>query len=411
MTPEHQYDLLIAGGGLVGATLAIALSGTGLRVALVEAVPFGDAAQPSYDDRSIALAYGSRRIFETLGVWRLIEQQGVTSIDDIHISHFGRFGAARLSAGDAGVEHLGYVAAAQALGAALQQRLRACDHVTFLCPARLTDFRIDEGGVQATLAHPDGSSLALRARLLVGADGGQSQVRTRLGIEAQRADYRQTALIANITPSRPHRHTAYERFTPQGPAALLPIDADRFALVYCLPPEQVPEALALDDAAFAARLHRVFGTRAGRFTRIGARSAYPLTLTRVADPVRPRAVVIGNAAHTLHPVAGQGFNLGLRDAATLAELLARAARDGDDIADAALLARYAAARRHDTHIIRAMTNGLLGLFTNDSAALALVRGLGLVGLDLAAPLKRVLLAHTMGLAGTVPRLARGLALG
>ena len=404
-----DFDIIIIGGGMVGASLAVALAPLPLRVALVEAVPFESGAQPSYDDRSIALAFGSKRIFDRLGVWDRVEARGATPIERIHISDRGRFGFARLTAAEAGVEALGWVVESRALGQALRPALEATPNLTLLVPATMEDIVLGPDRARVDIRQEDGHH-SLTARLVVAADGGRSAARTRLGIAIRSRDYGQSALITNVTPERPHANVAYERFTDTGPLALLPMSDHRCAVVWSAVPEQAEALKAIGDEEFLNRLQERFGGRLGRLQRVGRRAVYPLTRTDVAEIVRERLVLIGNAAHTVHPVAGQGFNLGLRDVAALAEVLSGALRAGEDIGNTALLARYADWRRRDTRTITAFTDALVSVFSNDLGPLALVRNLGLLGVDLLPPAKRALLRLSMGLSGRLPRLARGLSL-
>lgn len=404
-----NYDILIVGGGMVGASLAIALKDLPLRVGLVEAVEFGAAAQPSYDDRTLALSFGSKRIFQTLGVWDRLEARGATPIHRIHISDRGHFGFTRLNRDDAGVEALGWVVENRALGQALKSVLNEARNLTVLCPATMESIEFDDAAARVAVRRGDRVE-TFGARLVVAADGGRSTLRDQAGIAAKRTEYGQTALVTNVTTEKPHANVAYERFTDSGPLALLPMGDGRCAVVWSLPPDKVEPLLALDDATFLAALQERFGMRLGRLLRVGKRGAYPLAHTEVAEHVRPRLVLIGNAAHTVHPVAGQGFNLGLRDVAVLAEELSDALRAGDDPGALAVLQRYAARRRRDVFAISAFTNSLVRVFSNDSGPLSVVRNLGLVAVDLLPPARRALLRLSMGLAGRLPRLARGLPL-
>ncbi|MFP5505456.1 MAG: 2-octaprenyl-6-methoxyphenyl hydroxylase [Gammaproteobacteria bacterium] len=406
MAADATYDLLIGGGGLVGASLACALSGRGLRIGLIEAVPYGEPGQPSYDDRAIALAAGTQRIFAGMGLWPALAAR-VTPIHRIHVSDRGRFGFARLDRAEEGVPALGYVALGRDLGSVLNARLVECDDVELIAPARVTgvEFAADAAQVRVVT---DGGERTLNTRLMVAADGAQSTLRELLEIPTATWEYGQTAVIANLTPQRPHDHVAYERFTDSGPLALLPMSEGRCALVWTLRDDQVDAVMSLDDAAFLARLQARFGRRLGKLLRVGKRTAYPLRLVRARESVRPRLALIGNAAHTLHPIAGQGFNLGLRDVAALAEVLLDARRDGRDLGDVAVLARYADWRQGDHRRVIAFTDGLTRIFTSPLPPLAFARDLGMLALDLCPPAKRLFARLTMGKAGRLPRLARGL---
>lgn len=404
-----DFDILIIGGGMVGASLGVALGGLPLSVGLIEAVEFESNAQPSYDDRTVALSYGSRRILESLKVWERLGAGGATAIKRIHISDRGRFGFTRLDASEAGVAALGYVLENRSLGQALKPVLAETGNLTFICPATVEDIAINGDAANVTFRR-DGNVKTLSARLVVAADGGASPVRNKVGIEARQSAYRQTALVTNVTPELPHRNVAYERFTENGPLAFLPMSENRCAVVWSQLPEEVAALMAQDDAQFLEALQARFGNRLGRFLKVGKRSAYPLSLTRVSEHVRPRLVLIGNAAHTVHPVAGQGFNLGLRDVAVLAQVLCDAQRAGSDIGSHEILSGYSAWRKRDNQAISMFTDGLVRIFSNDLAPLSFARNLGLVAVDLFPPAKRALLKLSMGLAGRLPRLARGLPL-
>ncbi len=404
-----DYDLLIIGGGMVGASLACALAGRGLRIGLVETAPLTVNGSPGYDDRSIALAEGTRRIFQTLGLWEALAPDA-TPIRQIHVSERGSPGFAHLDSREEGVAALGYVVEARVIGAALLAKLPKLPGVELLCPARLETVVIEPDAACVTLRCPDERTVVLRASLLVAADGAHSPVREQLGIAALRWEYGQQAVIANVTPARPHENVAYERFTPDGPAALLPLSGNRCAVVCTVDDADERAVMALDDAGFIALLQERFGDRLGPFLRVGRRQAWPLFLLKAREQARSRVALIGNAAHTLHPIAGQGFNLGIRDVAALAEVISDAGRMGEDIGALKALNRYADWRRGDQRQTVFFTDALNRLFAHPSPPLRIARTLGLLAFDLSPPLKRRFARQAMGLDGRLPRLARGLAL-
>lgn len=414
-----EYDIIIVGGGLVGVTLAHALDNQGLRIAIIESAPFRLQAQPNYDDRAIALSYGSRRVFEGLRLWQQLSELA-TPIKKIHVSDRGHFGVTRIDCREEGVEALGYVITARDLGKVLVEAVTPGSGIDIISPATVRGIAIHPEHASLEVASDDGGLQTLNTRLVVAADGGQSSIRSLLGIETKEYDYRQTAIIANISCQRFHDYVAYERFTDQGPIALLPMSEStnqepagtthRCALVWTQPAAQAEHIMALEDADFLAHLQQRFGQRMGRFTRVGNRAAHPLHMIRSRQQVRERLAIIGNAAHTLHPIAGQGFNLGLRDVAALAQVLVDAARQQQDPGSLAVLQEYSGWRLRDQQTITGFTDNLVRIFSNRFPPLALARNAGLIATDLIGPVKHTLARHTMGIAGKLPRLARGLQL-
>ena len=409
MKTSIQYDLIIVGGGMVGASLAISLAGRGLRLALVEAYTPGADSQPSYDDRAIALAYGTRRIFEAIGVWPKLGKLA-EPIRDIHVSDRGHFGQTRLTAADEGVPALGHVVTARELGRVLLKKMAEDGALDVIAPARVISFD-DQGELVRVEVEREGLMISLECSLLVAADGGNSAIREQLDVPVQRWQYGQSAVVTNITPAQPHHNVAYERFTDSGPLALLPMSEGRCALVWTVRDEQLQSVLALDDAAFLAALQERFGFRLGRFRRVGTRAAYPLSLLRARESVRGRVAVIGNAAHTLHPIAGQGFNLGIRDVAALAEVVDDAFAAGRDIGAARTLALYQGWRVAEQRNVALATDGLARLFSNPLGVVRLGRNLGLLAMEFLPGAKHPLARAAMGMLGRQPRLARGVPLG
>jgi 2-octaprenyl-6-methoxyphenol hydroxylase len=405
---QPDFDLLIVGGGMVGASLARAVSGLGLRIGVVEAYPLEAASQPSFDDRVIALSWGSRLILQGIGVWPEMAA-AAAPIRRIHISDRGHFGFTHLDHESEGVEALGYVVTARAMGQVLQRDIGSQSGVTFICPARLTSFSVTSDLVKIDLQQGESGS-TLTTRLLVAADGGDSQVRQLLSIPLREREYGQTAIIANLTASQLHHGVAYERFTDTGPLAMLPMTEERTSMVWTARDDQVERLMGLSDGDFLELLQMRFGYRLGRLESIGQRFAYPLRLRQVTEQVRPRVALVGNAAHTIHPVAGQGFNLGLRDVAVLADLLHDAAAQHGDVGDMALLKHYADWRRRDQQAVAWITDTLARLFANPLGPLRLARNLGLLGLDSLPGLKHLVVRQFMGINGRLPRLGRGVAL-
>jgi 2-octaprenyl-6-methoxyphenol hydroxylase len=413
-----EWDIVIVGGGMVGASFALALRATKLRVLLIESVAPESAAQPSFDERTTALGNGSRQIFESLGVWPAMAAES-SPIRAIHVSDAGRFGVARLDAREQGVPAFGYVVPNRVIGRSLWQALRESPNVTLAMPAQLKAATLrDEGVVLDVVTESDAArgsapvTEQVRAAVAVAADGAGSVLRASAGIDASVEDYEQVAIVVNAATERPNDGEAFERFTPSGPLAVLPVTGGGYTVVWAVAPARAAELLALDEDAFAAELLAAFGWRAGRWTRIGRRSTYPLALSRAAETVAGRVVLIGNAAQALHPVAGQGFNLGLRDAATLAEMLSGAAAPagsfGTDVGE--LLARFASWRAQDRQGVTRFTDGLVKLFGNDTPGVGLVRNFGLLLFDLSPTAKRALSRVSWGFGGRMPRLARGLPL-
>ena len=407
---KESYDIVIVGGGMVGASLALALAPLPWRIAVVEAFAPSSESQPSYDDRATALAEGSRRIFDTLGVWPALAPS-TAPIRRIHVSDRGRFGFARLAAADYGVEALGHVVENRRLGTVLWDALAGCPRVDLLAPCRVV--AVDAAGEPATVEveSADGEARTLTASLVVAADGARSRTREMLGMPVRTDDYGQQALIANVTVTDGGAgDEAFERFTEEGPLALLPMTGKRWSLVWTMSPERAAVVAQTDEPAFLAALQEAFGYRLGGFERAGRRQSYPLQLVAALEQRLGRVLLIGNAAHGLHPVAGQGFNLGLRDVAVLADVLASASEAGGDPGATATLEAYLDWRRADHERVISLTDSLVRLFTNPLAPVRGARALGLIGLDLIGPAKDLFARQAMGLEGRLPRLARGLPL-
>lgn len=401
---QSLYDITIVGGGLVGASLAQALHTTSLRLAIIEMNLW---CQTRNDERIIALNLGSQRILQGIGVWSAVAPQ-TSPIKQIHVSDHGQFGFTRLEPTVLNAPALGYVVSAAPLNQTLQTVLTHSP-VEILAPARLTQVEIHDDEVEVDVLQAQ-QHFKLRTRLLVIADGGHSELRHQLGIVAHERDYQQIAVIAKVEVTRPHENCAYERFTATGPLALLPLRTHECSLVWTMALAEAPVVAALNDRDFLQTLQRQFGWRLGRFVGVSSRQVYPLRLIRVPLPSSPRLVAIGNAAHTLHPVAGQGFNLGLRDVASLAEAIVTAAQRGHDVGSRETLECYYAWQTPDQQRLMTLTDTLVRVFSNTQPSLTFARNLGLLLTDAITPFKKQLVQQMSGLNGHPSRLLRGLPL-
>lgn len=388
----HDYDILIAGAGAVGASLACALAGSPYRVGIIEAVPLARGQQSTHDGRGLALSQGTRQILDGIGVWYRLDDHA-NPIRHIHVSHRGHFGVVHLDAAELDLPALGYVVPALRLGRALLDTVTAADNIDLICPATLAALRQHTGSVQIEIEH-EGEQQQLKAALLVGADGSQSRVRTLCDIGMSRKDYDQTAVVSSVRPDRPHADTAYERFTGSGPFALLPLRDGRCVSVCCLPPTDAARVMNQSDADFVATLEQRFGLRLGHFTEPGPRQAYPLRLVESERQNQGRVLLLGNSVHTLHPNAAQGFNLGLHDAAALADLLLQ--QQGDPGAEVCLK-RYIARRRPVQRRVIRFTDSLAWLFYQSHPFIGPARSLGMLGMELLPPLKRAFARRAAGL--------------
>ena len=382
---------------MVGASLAIALDAAGIDAVMVEAAAPRVGEQPSYDERNLALARATVNGLEAIGVWKHAAAQA-TAIRHIHVTRAGEFGSVQLDAHRHGVDAMGWTLPARELGAALLKRLDECTRLRRLAPARVQSLEPTADGWLARIDAADGV-VEIETPLLVGADGTASFVRDRLGIDAERHDYRQTLFVCTVTPERDHAQRAYERFSDDGPIALLPLAARRCGLVLTVAQRDAADVESMDDDAFIALAQQRFGWRLGRLSRPGKRHPYAIQRVAARELVGTRAVLVGNAAQTVHPIGAQGFNLGLRDALTLAELLAGANDPGDE----SLLATYAARRAPDRDGTMAMSHGLVQLACLSQPLLAPLRSLAMLAFDRIPPLQRLIARRGMGFRGEPPK--------
>ncbi|MGH1542519.1 MAG: 2-octaprenyl-6-methoxyphenyl hydroxylase [Arenicella sp.] len=415
ITKSTHFDVIIVGAGLAGSSMAAALSSLPISIALIEAVEIPLQQSPSFDDRALALSLGSLRVLNTLGVTGSLAPSSLTPIKNIHVSDRGHAGFLRLSHTEVATESLGSVVAARDLGLALQTFLSLDDasattaDITSFSPAVVSTIVHRSSGAHIDIDH-QGQSCQLSASLVILADGGRSPLTKVMGIDSDTKHYQQTGVLANIRADKPHRNQAYERFTCDGPIALLPLRDQDYKLVWTVPSHRSEAMMALHDTDFLSQIQEAFGDRAGKFIQVGKRQNYPMTESSKKQMSAGRVVLIGNAAHTLHPIAGQGFNLGLRDVACLAELIAEAISLGKDIGAPGLLANYQALRQRDINNTAQFTDGLVRLFSNNNLPLAALRNIGLLALDRLPFAKRDVMRKMMGLSGWQSKLMRGIAL-
>lgn len=410
---NERRDIVIAGGGMVGASLALALGATlpdSISILLVEGFPFPKANleslpdyHPSFDARSTALSFGSRLIYEQIGVWSDLEQW-LCPIETIHVSNKGRFGSALMAAADYEWPALGYVVENTWLGNSLIQSLYRQGRVELISPAKVIEATPAKGHVRLKI---EGEQLSqeIETGLLLVADGANSGLRKRLGVAVEEKPYRQHAIVANVAFAQDHRGCAYERFTDEGPVAFLPLlptrpGEHRAGLVWTLPPDQSEHLQSCDEAEFLATLQERFGYRLGRMTQVGERHSYPLSLIQSVEQVRNNIVVMGNAAHALHPVAGQGYNLALRDVAVLGEVLADAAKANTPLGDLEILSQYERRQKIDQARTVQFSDKLPSLFMHQDPLLGLARDLGLSGIDILPSAKRAFVRQAAGMAKT-----------
>lgn len=398
MTTTQEYDLIIAGGGTVGCLLALSLASSGLKIAIIEARPYTQAAgqslHPGFDSRSIALSHQSVSYLKHLGLQTELLNNS-TPIKQIKVSDQGHAGQCLLDHRQQGVGALGYVTSQHQLGTMLYEPVKDIQDIYWYCPDSIAGLHQHQQHIDLSLT----SGVQLSAPLLIVAEGGKSATATMLGLKPQVDDYRQVAIVANVQTDQSHAFCAYERFTAQGPLALLPNRDKGFGLVWSIAAERLGQFEQMTDAAFLQQLQQAFGYSAGRFCAVGRRDSYPLALVRLDRTIAHRAVVTGNAAHTLHPIAGQGFNLGLRDAECLAKLLLQANKQKADIGAATLLQDYGRQRAQDQQQVINRTDALVHFFSNSYWPLIAGRNLGLALLELCPPLRFRLAQSAMGYGG------------
>ncbi|KIF55051.1 2-octaprenyl-6-methoxyphenyl hydroxylase [Vibrio owensii] len=388
----RQYDVVIAGGAMAGATLALAidrLSKGALQIAVVEPFKAQSDQHPGFDSRSIALSYGTVNILRHLQLWSAIEPCA-TPIEHIHVSDRSHAGMTEITKHEVGVEALGYVVELADVGRVYQELLDKSEAITLFCPDSVANIEREQDKAHIELS----SGEKLEAKLLVAADGAVSQCCQQIGLELSEHDFDQVAVIANIVTQEPHQGRAFERFTENGPVALLPMSDNRMSLVWCLRPEEAQTVVSLSDVEFLERLQNDFGWRLGAMQKVGQRASYPLLLRHRKQNISHRFAIVGNAAQTLHPIAGQGFNLGIRDVASLAEEVVKQTEDAGRYQG---LMRFSQRREDDRSETIWLTSSLVHIFSNDLPAMRIGRNLALATMDNLSTFKQPLLRHTLGL--------------
>ena len=400
----NQFDVIIIGAGIVGTTAAIALGEAGATVALVEARPLTPtgASESVRDARVFAVTRASQRIFEALGVWGRIIARGAHPFREMEVWDAGGTGVIHFDCADIGEPCLGHMIEPRIIHAALLERLRSVAAITLFCPAQFSDITIDDTAVSVSL--DDGTTL--RSALIVAADGARSPLREYMGILTRLHDYKQSSLVARVATEYPHHATARQRFLPGGPLAFLPMEEGWSSIVWTLPTAEVTEMLALERDVFHAALGQAFDFRLGRIVDSERREAWPLRRLHAEHYVRERVALIGDAAHAIHPLAGQGVNLGLLDAAALAEVVLTARERADDPGALTVLRRYERWRRGDNLLMMSAMDGFNLLFGNELGPVRWLRNFGLSVVNVAGPAKDLLMRHAAGLAGDLPALAR-----
>ena len=399
---SEQFDVVISGSGVVGMTLACALAQNGLRTALVEYGDLAPSLNEAFDGRSYAISYAPYVMMKTLGLWDRVGHQA-QPINEIHITdgHSPLF--LHFDEQDLGDGPLGQMVEVRHLRSGLFDAIGEEKNITLISPDHITDVIQSPGAAQLTLS----SGRILTCALVISAEGRQSPLRERMGLKVQNWDYNQTAIVTTVQHELDHAGTAYERFYPSGPFAILPLRNKRSSIVWCEPPELAKTLMGLSDDAFDAELAKKFGDFLGEVKHMGRRWSYPLSSQLADDYLAERFCLIGDAAHGIHPIAGQGFNLGLRDIAALAEVLVDAKRLGGDLGSEFTLERYVRWRRTDNNILALGMDGLTRFFSNNIAPLRLARQVGLELVGEIPPLKKFFMRHARGTVGKLPKLLKG----
>ncbi len=406
---KKEYDIAIVGGGLVGASLACCLSKSGYRIVVLEKTPINSDLQSSYDERGLALSLASCRILDAIGIWHDISKNCVP-IKNIHVSDRGNTGIVRLDAEEMGLQAMGYVVVARALGKGLMDKLQSYPEIDYLTPAEVVNFSQTREKMTLNVDY-GGSVREISCQLLVGADGSNSRIRNQAGLSAYVKEYNQTAIVSNMSVDTDTKFTAYERFTPSGPLAMLPLDKSRFVSIFCISNTNAGSYMEMDDEAYISKLQEVAGTRIGNIQKLGIRKSYPLKMIKSEPQFSNRLVLLGNSAHTIHPNGAQGFNLGLRDAASLAEILITNRKTSkSDAGSDQVLEEYINFRQPDHNRVVGMSDGLTEIFYTDNMIKKVLRNSAMSLLNMVPAFKYKFARIAMGVDGRQPSLVRGLLL-
>ncbi|MCG9598310.1 2-octaprenyl-6-methoxyphenyl hydroxylase [Vibrio sp. Isolate25] len=387
-----QFDVVIAGGAMAGMTLALAintLSQQPISIAVIEPYKADHQAHPGFDSRSIALSYGTVNVLKQFELWEDISKLA-TAIEHIHVSDRSHAGMTDIDHKAVGVEALGYVVELADIGRLYHDKAAQDPNITLLCPVSVN--RVERLQEEVHVSLDNGQVIS--GKLLVAADGAVSTCCQQIGLELNEHDFEQVAVIANIKTAQAHQGRAFERFTASGPAALLPMSEQRMSLVWCLSSDDAQRIMSLSEDAFLEELQQAFGWRLGKLEKVGQRADYPLLLRYRSQNTSHRFALVGNAAQTLHPIAGQGFNLGIRDVATLAEAIANHEHDPGAYS---VLRQFKHRRESDRRATITLTSSLVHIFSNDYLSLRIGRNISLAAMDNIPALKAPLLARTLGL--------------
>ena len=400
---KNQYDVLIVGGGMVGLTLACALGNSRLSVAVVEAFEPSDIKQDDdYELRVSAISRASQQVFQNLNAWQGMQARRISPFEHMHVWDATGDGVIHFDAADLGVDKLGHIIENKVTQAALLEQLKKLDNVDWLCPVTIKQINYAEQNPSVVLE----DETVINAQLLIGADGANSKVRDAAGIELEAAPYMQKAVVCVVKSAEHHQYTAWQRFLPSGPLAFLPLPDGRCSIVWTVSEAEADELVSLDESDFCHKLETAFDYKLGNVESVGPRAAFPLIRRHAKAYVKPGLALIGDAAHTIHPLAGQGVNLGILDAVSLAQIIINADRMGYDIASQSTLRKYERWRRGENTMMMFSMSGFKNLFSNEQAELSVIRNAGLNFVNSIQPLKHKFMRHAMGLEGDLPDLAK-----